>query len=316
MAIKILVIGSINIDEVNYIKKFPLIGETIVVDEFFEFHGGKGANQAVATRRLINEKKHEVFLFAKVGNDDYGDKAIKNLKKDNINTQYVFKSKTKPTGKAIILISYLEKDNKIIINKGANEDFGDNDLNNLEEAIKECDIIVMQLEVNEFLIENALKIAKKNKKIVIMNPSPATTFNNKWFPFIDYFIPNESELENISNQKLKNISEIESALQELRKKGLKNAIVTLGDAGVYLSLENEKKWLEAKKTKIVDTTAAGDTFIGGFIAFCLLKNDSNTKITKMMNNVLVAAALTVSKRGAQKSIPTWKEVIREKNKSY
>jgi ribokinase len=179
MAIKILVIGSINIDEVNYIKKFPLIGETIVVDEFFEFHGGKGANQAVATRRLINEKKHEVFLFAKVGNDDYGDKAIKNLKKDNINTQYVFKSKTKPTGKAIILISYLEKDNKIIINKGANEDFGDNDLNNLEEAIKECDIIVMQLEVNEFLIENALKIAKKNKKIVIMNPSPATTFNNK-----------------------------------------------------------------------------------------------------------------------------------------
>ena len=263
----ILVIGSINIDEVNYLKNFPLKGETIISDNYNIFHGAKGANQAIAIKRMPEDKSINILMFAKVGNDDQGEKEIKNLIKNNIDTTYVQKSKKK-TGKATILISYLDKDNKIIVNKGANGDFSNNDGEVLTKAIKKSDIILLQLEINDWLVQNALRIANKNKKIVVLNPAPSSNFKTEWLQYIDWIIPNQTELEFICNKKIKNIDEMD-ALSSLRKNGLKNAIVTLGNAGVYISRATIKQWFEAEKVQVKDTTAAGDTFTGAFIAFYL-----------------------------------------------
>lgn len=296
----ILVVGSVNMDYVNYLTNFPMIGETILSDNYMIFFGGKGANQAVAASKM--SEGNNVSLFAKIGSRLSDDEIIRNLKKYSVNTDYVSRSKLN-TGSATILISKAEENNQIIINKGANTDFDKDDIQQLKTAIENIDYVLLQLETNRFLIEETLRLAKENDKMVFLNPSPAEDFQWEWLDKIDWLIPNETELEKISNTSINNLNDIKRSIDLLRKKGLKNIIVTLGENGVYYDTFEEKKFISTSKVTPVDTTGAGDTFIGTFVG--------NYEMISTERNIILsmrASKEAVLKNGVHDAIPTLKEI--------
>ncbi len=294
----LLVVGSINIDYVNYVYEFPKKGETILTADFLINNGGKGANQALAAQRL-SRKNNKVSLFAKAGKK-FGAEIVDFLKAEGIDTKYISISDDKPTGMATITVSQTEKDNMIIINGGANHDFSNKDLESLTAAIKESDVILMQLETNNWLLDKTIELGDKFKKKIILNPSPAMNFKQEWINKIEWLVLNETELEYVSNQKINNLEDIENAAKTLRSKGCKNIITTLGANGVSLSTEKGNAHFKSRNITTVDTTAAGDTFVGAFVEEYFNTNDANQAIEFGMR----AAEITISRLGAQKSIPT------------
>ena len=302
---KILVIGSINVDEVSFIDNFPNIGETIHSYNREIFHGGKGANQAVAIKRLAKQSV-KVSFFGKVSSKKEGDEEIDHLEKNGIDCKYVFRS-NKKNGKALILMSDVERDNMIIVDAGANNDFNKDDLINLTKAIKEHNYILLQLETNSYLVEKSLKISKKFNKTTFLNPAPANYFDSSWIPLIDWLFPNETELELITNMSSSSIGNIEKATIHLNKLGLKNCLVTLGSKGAALFTNREFTYLETEKVNPIDTTAAGDTFIGAFVG-----NYSKEQNKDAVKYSMEAAKITVMRKGAQASIPFVKEIKYEK----
>lgn len=302
MSKKILVIGSINIDKVFHLSNFPMIGETIESNKTTKFYGGKGANQAVASYKM--SEGNIVSLFAKIGSNKDDDNIIDELKKYKINTKYVSRS-IKETGSAMILISEKEQDNQIILDKGANGDFSNEDFEKLDKAIQEHDYILLQLETNKWLIDNSLSLAQKYNKLVVMNPSPAENFDWKWLNKIDWIIPNETELEKISNQNITNLEDIKNSIDWLRKKKLKKIIVTLGGNGAYYDSIVEKKFLKTERVTPIDTTGAGDTFIGTFVGNLDKINDENNILLSMK-----ASKETILNYGVHNAIPEYKDLIK------
>ncbi len=186
----LLVVGSINIDYVNYVYEFPKKGETIMTADFLMNNGGKGANQALAAQRL-SRGENKISLFAKVGKK-YGGDIIDYLKAEGMETKYISYSEKKTTGMAAITVSQTEKDNMIIINGGANHDFSEKDLESLTAAIKESDVVLMQLETNNWLLDQTVEIASRLDKKIILNPSPAANFKNEWISKMDWLVLNET----------------------------------------------------------------------------------------------------------------------------
>ncbi|TCG11160.1 ribokinase [Mycoplasma todarodis] len=299
---KLLVIGSVNIDYVNYVYEFPKKGETITTTDFLINNGGKGANQALAAKRL-SRPNNKVSLFAKVGKK-YGSEVISFLEKEGIETQYISYSDEKTTGMATITVSQTEKDNMIIINGGANHDFSEKDLDDLTAAIEESDVVLMQLETNEWLLDQAIELSSNLNKKIILNPSPASNFKQEWINKIEWLVLNETELEYISNQRINNLKDIEHASKTLITKGCKNVITTLGANGVVLSSKDMNEHFKSIKATAIDTTAAGDTFVGAFVEEYYNTNNKGKSIEFGMR----AAEITISRLGAQKSIPTLKEI--------
>ena len=301
----LLVVGSINIDYVNYVYEFPKKGETILTSDFLINNGGKGANQALAAKRLARGN-NKVSLFAKVGKK-YGGEIIDYLNEEGVGTKYISYSETKTTGMASITVSQTQKDNMIIINGGANHDFSEKDLDDLTAAIEESDVVLMQLETNAWLMDKTIEIAHKLDKKIILNPSPAVSFKQEWINKIEWLVLNETELEYISNQKVNNLEDIENATESLRAKGCKNIITTLGANGVSLSMDGIQEHFKSRKITTVDTTAAGDTFVGAFVE----EFYSTNNIQKAIKFGMKAAEVTISRLGAQKSIPTLEQVEKE-----
>ena len=290
---KVVVAGSINMDLVTVCERAPKGGETLFGKEFFQVPGGKGANQAVAIGKLGTQ----VTMLGKIGNDSFGKDLVASMKNSGVNTEYIENSASS-TGIAKIIVE-ANGQNRILVVSGANMDVDRAYIDRHIEVINNSDILVTQLEIPIDTVEYVLKKAKEAGKITILNPAPAAQLNDEIIKNSDIIIPNESELGIITNT----LNEIEAAAQKLLNMGVKELIVTLGSQG---SLHLNKKGStihSAYKVNAVDTTAAGDSFIGG-----LVKNIQDDNLDEAIEFATKVSAITVTRKGAQISIPTIEEV--------
>jgi ribokinase len=296
---KILVIGSSNTDLVIKTSQFPVPGETVIGGVFNTFAGGKGANQAVAAKRL----GAEVIFLACLGQDDFGRKAIQVYKEEGIETHYISMDKEHPSGVASIIIN--EKgENSIVVAPGANNRLSTADVERILPLMKTVDIVLVQLEVPLETVDFAVRKAHELNKVVILNPAPATKLDNNIYSRIDVITPNESETEILLGKKVADRESAATAAQIFLDKGVNNVIITLGDRGALFKNREEEFLTPAFKTNVVDTTAAGDTF-NGALAVALSEGKNWREAIQFSNK---AAAISVSRLGAQSSIPYRKEV--------
>ena len=299
---KIVVVGSSNTDLVVDSKKIPSPGETVLGGDFNMISGGKGANQAVAASRAGSD----VTFICKVGNDYFGKRAIEEYKKENINLNHIFTDKVHPSGVAVIIVDEISGENSIVVAPGSNNHLSIKDIMLVEEKIILADIILIQLEIPISTVEYVLRLAKKNNVKTILNPAPAQMLSDELLSMVDIITPNESETENLIGIYPDNEEKIEAAGKELLKKVRNAILITLGEKGVYLNSKNKSSQLiPAKNVKAIDTTAAGDVF-NGYLASSL---SNNKKLEEAINIAIKAAAISVTKRGAQPSIPVINELI-------
>lgn len=298
MGSSITVLGSINMDLVVRCDEIPKIGETLIGQELLQIPGGKGANQAVSIARL----NKEVVFLGKIGRDNFGFELLKSMNRSGVNTLYIERENI-PTGIAIINVDK-KGNNNIIVIPGSNDRIDKQYLNKNIEAIEKSDIVLFQLEIPMDTVREGLRISKSLGKTTILNPAPAADLDDEMISNIDILIPNEHELERMSKIKIKDRSSIVKASQYMLNKGIKMIIATLGSQGVFYMDHNEHKFFEAYKVDVKDTTAAGDSFIGGFVSSYVEDKD----IIKSIDMGQRAAAITIQRIGAQSSLPTKEEV--------
>ena len=292
---KIIVLGSMNMDLTILADPFPEKGETVTGSGYAQIPGGKGANQAVAAGRMGSN----ISFISACGNDEFGDTLIKELNKSNVNTDYVLQVKTH-TGIALI-IREGDGDNRIILAAGANGKMAPSMIGTLETVIRKADYLLLQLEIPIETVEYAADLAKKSGTTVILDPAPAVKLSDKLLSNVDYLLPNEHELDLV----LENTTgTLEEKAEILNQKGVGTLILTEGSKGVTIISNDQKIKIEAPKMRAVDTTAAGDTFAGAF-AYGLA---NNWEVKKAAEFAVKAASLSVTKVGAQSSIPWLKEV--------
>lgn len=288
---KIVVVGSINMDISLKVNHIPAVGETIISKGMEKSGGGKGANQAMAIAKLGGD----VSFIARVGTDDDGNMLYSQLEQSGIKMEAVVKDNNSVTGTAYINVSD-EGDNNIVVYPGANFELGIEQIEKYKHLILEADICVVQLEIPIETIEYIVEICKNNNVMLIVNPAPAQALSDKLLKGIDYLIPNETELSLLINEK----GTYEELAKKLIKKGVKNVLVTLGSQGCMLVNETDIIKYEAIKVKAVDTTAAGDSFLGG-LAVAMAEGKSISEAVSFATRV---AACTVMKKGAQVSLPS------------
>lgn len=295
---KVVVVGSINMDLVTTLSRVPVGGETMFGNTFSQIPGGKGANQAVAIGKILGN----ATMLGMVGKDSFGKDLIKSLNAANVDTSHVEEIDS-PSGIANILVEE-NGQNRIIVVAGANACVDKAYIDRHIDAIKTADIVVLQLEIPISTVSYVLEVAKKFGKTTILNPAPATTLSDEIIKNSDIIIPNETELELITGIKTDTIDGIKEAGFKLFKMGVKSLIVTLGSKGSMYMDDKEIKFVTAYKVEAIDTTAAGDSFIGGFIT--KLEKDNFVEAIEFGTKV---SAIAVTRRGAQTSIPTYEEVI-------
>lgn len=297
---KILVVGSSNTDLIIKVANIPRPGETLLGGKFMTFPGGKGANQAVAVARAGGD----VVFIASVGEDAYGQDAIKNYKLDNINTENIKVCKGVPSGIAMITIAE-NGENAITVASGANEKLLPDDLDEAEEAFHEADYMVIQLETPLKTVEKAVCLCGEFKTRVILNPAPAADLSEEILSGVNIITPNETEAESLTGVKVENEKDAEKAAGVLHSKGVDTVIITMGSAGAFVSDRESGlvKMVPGFKVKAEDTTAAGDVF-NGQLAVALSEGQDLENAIRMSH---AAAALSVQKLGAQSSIPRREE---------
>jgi ribokinase len=296
----IAVIGSNMVDLISYIDKMPKEGETLEAPEFEIGCGGKGANQAVAAAKMGSK----VMMVTKVGDDLFADNTIQNLKKYGIDTEFTNKVLGTSSGVAPIFVDPDSK-NRILIIKGANQHLLPEDVDRAAEKLVKCSLIVLQLEIPLETIYRAIEFGNEHGIPVILNPAPAT--KDLDFSYVcrcDFFIPNESELEILTGMPVETEDQIKAAASTLIDKGVKDVIVTMGSRGVMWVTKGEVHTVDSYKVAAIDTTGAGDAFIGCF-AHYFVKNGEVLQAIKMAT---IFAALSVTKRGTQASYPSVDEV--------
>lgn len=301
---KVCVIGSINMDLVIKVDEMPKEGETILSKYFEKIAGGKGANQAVAAKRSGNL----VSMIGKIGKDDNGKILKALLEKEGINTNLIFEDNKEPTGMAMITVNN-NGNNSIVVISGSNMTLNEEEIEKAKEEIKKSDILISQFETPENCTLKAFKIAKENNIITILNPAPAKKINDELLKYTDIIIPNETEVEVLTGIKVDNLEKAKIASKKLLKKGVKFAIITLGEKGAVIISENNGQLVPAFKVKAIDTTAAGDSFIGGLSSKLNTKKldfENLLKAVKFGNKV---SSITVQREGAQPSIAKIEEVI-------
>lgn len=301
---KVCVLGSINMDLVIRVNEMPKEGETILSESFEKIAGGKGANQAVAARRCGNI----VSMIGKIGKDDNG-KILKGLlEEDSIYTNLIFEDENEPTGMAVITVNK-NGNNSITVISGSNMTLNKDEIEKSKEIIENSDILISQFEVPEEVILEAFKIAKENNKITILNPAPAKKIDEELLKYTDIIIPNETEAELLTGIKVKDLESAKLAANGLLEKGVKFVIVTLGSKGAAVISKEDGQIVEAYKVKAIDTTAAGDSFIGGLSSKLDIENLSFENLLKAVKFANKVSSITVQRKGAQPSIARLEEVI-------
>ncbi|PHN61247.1 ribokinase [Pseudomonas sp. ICMP 8385] len=299
MPATVVVVGSLNMDLVTRASRLPRAGETLVGQSFATVPGGKGANQAVAAARL----GAEVAMIGCVGSDAYGAQLRDALVVEGIDCQAVSEVQGS-SGVALIVVDDSSQ-NAIVIVAGSNSQLTPASLLAFDAVLQAARVIVCQLEVPMDTVGYALKRGRELGKTVILNPAPASgPLPADWYAAIDYLIPNESEVSALSGVPVDSLDAARVAATHLLKAGAGKVIVTLGSQGALLADGRGFEHLLAPKVQAVDTTAAGDTFVGGFAA-ALANGQSEAEAIRFGQ---VAAALSVTRAGAQPSIPTLHDV--------
>ena len=293
---KIAVVGSTNIDVVSYIDKIPEGGETRAAQNFHTAHGGKGANQAVAAAKL----GADVLMVSAVGDDMFGKGALENFKQIKIDTSRVNVIEGVATGEATIIVE-ASGQNRILIYKGANDKLTPELLMQAADDLKKCGLIVLQLEIPLETVYAAINFANENKIPVLLNPAPAVkNLSIDMACKCDFFVPNETELGILTDMPINSREEIKSAANSLLSKGLKNIIVTMGSQGALWLANGIEEFIPARKVQAVDSTGAGDSFIGCFVENYVKTGD----VLESIKRASLYATLSVTKKGTQDSYAT------------
>ncbi|MGL4253484.1 MAG: ribokinase [Fusobacteriaceae bacterium] len=295
---KIVVLGSINMDLVTFCERSPRGGETLFGKEFRQIPGGKGANQAVAMGKL----GADVIMLGKVGTEGMGETLLNSMKKDGVKTDKIEKSSL-TTGIAKIIVEE-NGQNRILVVPGANGDVDNTYIERNIETIKNSDILVCQLEIPIESVKHAFGKAKEMGKITVLNPAPAAHLDEEIIKNSDYIIPNETELEIITGIKTDTLEGVKEAAASLLQKGVKGLLITLGSKGSLYIDRDREIMTPAYKVKAIDTTAAGDSFIGGFVKGI----SQGMEIGQAIELGTKVAAISVTRVGAQTSLPTQEEV--------
>ncbi len=295
----IVVIGSSNMDLVAKAPRIPVAGETLTGTDFFMLPGGKGANQAVAAAKL----GAEVVFVAKLGKDVFASKSLENFESVNINTKHIEQIDGVPSGTAIIAVDD-NGQNVIIVIPGANGKLMPADVDKAESDIANAAVVVCQLEVPIETVEQAAKLAKKNNVPFILDPAPARELTDELLGMVDIIKPNETEAEILTGIKVTDQASAAKAADALLSKGVETVIITLGEKGLMLATKDSKEMIANNKVKAVDSTAAGDAFTGS-LAYGLANGESLKEAAVYANAV---AAISVTRLGAQSSMPTKEEV--------
>lgn len=305
----ILVIGSLNADLVVRAPRFPAPGETISGGDLLTIPGGKGANQAVAAAR----QGANVAIVGRVGRDNFAPFLIENLNANHVNTAHVLEDNV-ASGTAIIIVDE-NGQNSIVISPGANGKVDTQDVDSAPDA----KVLLLQFEIPMETVLHAAKRYKAQGATVILNPAPARQISSDLLAHVDILVPNESELALLSNLPVTDIPSAEVAAQEILKHGVKTVIVTLGSKGALLVSASQTIHVDAYQVEVVDTTAAGDAFIGGFASKLLeiiLESsgsplEEEQQAVRLQNAVrygCACGALAATKLGAQPSLPSKEEV--------
>jgi len=259
---RIAVVGSANIDLTTFTSRFPKPGETIFGDSFDLGFGGKGANQATASRLC----GADVFMVARVGNDLFGPATIENFKKLGIDATHVKQVDGVSSGVAPIFVEPSGQ-NRIFVVKGANDRLKPADVDAAADLLKSVDCMVLQFEIPLETVYYSVSFARANGIRCIVNPAPAQPVDLKALEGLDYFVPNESEAETITNLPVRNVDDAKKCAEKLLAGGVKRVILTLGANGSLLAGREGMEHVPAYPVKSVDSTGAGDAFIGSFAVF-------------------------------------------------
>ncbi len=296
---RIVVVGSSNTDMIVRMPRIPRPGETVIGGDFQTAGGGKGANQAVAAARA----GADVALVARVGNDPFGHQALAGFIRDGIDTRFVKVDGSAPSGVAFIIVDGGGQ-NSIAVASGANARLSAADVGAASERIGAADILVLQLEVPLSSVRYATDIAAKAGVRVLLNPAPARALDEAFFHRVSILTPNETEAEALSGVSIRTTQSIPRAAARLIAKGAGSVVITLGRAGAYYDDGSNRGWTPSFKVKAIDATAAGDVFTGA-LAVSLAEGRPLGEAVRFAN---AAAALSVTRMGAQPSAPKRKEI--------
>ena len=295
---KITVIGSFVVDMVAKMEKFPQAGETVLGESLEYFLGGKGINQCVSVARLGGDAE----MIGMLGKDGNGEKFRQLMAEEGIKAESVFSCEY-PTAAAQVQLDG-NGQNRICVISSANFRFGMNEVEKIDEKLRETEIVLLQLELKKEVVEELIRRARKYNKTVILNPAPAQKLDDEILSMIDYITPNETELAMISGKNTDSCENLEIALDWLLEKGVKAVVATLGKNGAVIARKSGKTYAAAYDVKVADTVAAGDSF-NGALAVAIAEGKNDEEILRFANAM---GALTVSKNGAIPSICTRKEL--------
>lgn len=297
---RVTVLGSMNVDTTYQIERMPQPGETLATTNKSSAAGGKGANQAVAAVR----SGATTAFIGKVGKDGSGDFMIESLQENDVDTKNISRDEFVGTGSAAIMLD-ANGQNSILVYGGANHKINDDDIKNAEETIKNSDFLISQFETPVAATITAFKIAKEHGVLTVLNPAPAKTIDPELLQYTDLLIPNESESEVLSGIKVTDYDSLLESAEYYKNMGVKNLIITIGSKGAFYSHGEDHEMVPAFKVKAVDTTAAGDTFIGS------LTSQLNKDFSNLRDAIVYAqraSSITVQGLGALPSIPTYEQV--------
>jgi len=295
----LVVLGSINADHILNLETFPTPGETVTGNQYQVAFGGKGANQAVAAGR----SGANIAFIACTGDDDTGERVRKQLASDNIDVSPVSVVEGESTGVALIFVN-AEGENVIGIHAGANAALTTERVEAQRAIISGAEALLMQLESPVESVLAAAKIAHENHTTVVLNPAPARVLSDELLALVDIITPNETEAEKLTGIRVESDDDAARAAGALHSKGISTVIITLGSRGVWASANGEGRRVPGFKVKAIDTIAAGDTFNGALVT-ALLEGRAMDEAIRFAH---AAAAIAVTRKGAQPSVPWRKEI--------
>ena len=298
---EIVIVGSTNMDMVVNTDRIPVPGETILAKEFFMNPGGKGANQAVAVARLGGN----TIFVTKIGNDVFGHQSVQLFDDEGIDTRHILSDSELPSGVALITVDKIGE-NSIVVAAGANGNLHSKDLNdNILNDISKAKILLMQLEIPIETVSHLAKFASSKGVKVVLNPAPMADVSEDLLKCLYVITPNSTEAEMLSGIKISDLESAKKAAKIIANKGVDNIILTLGSKGALVYEAGKIDFVTAEKVHAIDTTAAGDVVNGAFVV-SLAQGKGLLEATKFASK---AAAISVTRIGAQSSIPFRNELI-------